>query len=88
MGHAAGGAGVSNSGAITTLTNNGGITGGAAKGSFADATGGAGVSNSGTIMTLTNSGMISGGGAAKLGVRQCGRRRRGVQLRYDREADQ
>ena len=60
----AGGAGVSNSGKITTLSNSGTISGGA--GGFDGGPGGApgasgvGVSNSGTITTLSNGGTISG----------------------------
>jgi hypothetical protein len=58
------GAGVSNSGGITTLTNNnrGSIVGGAGgAGSYLGGAGGAGVSNSGTVGTLTNRGSIQGG---------------------------
>ena len=55
---------MSNSGAITTLTNSGGISGGAGGFSprFIGGRGGTGVSNGGTVTTLTNSGAISGGG--------------------------
>ena len=74
------GAGVSNSGAITTLTNSGKITGGFASGYTGEkATGGAGVSDAGTIRTLINSGAISGGASFSSGsfiLR--GRRRRRV----------
>ena len=59
-----GGAGVSNSGGITRLTNTGTITGGLGGGgntSGAVGFGGAGIVNSGTIRTLTNSGTIGGG---------------------------
>ena len=51
-----GGAGVSNAGTITKLTNAGKIDGGSG-GSF----GGHGLSNAGTITTLINSGAVSGG---------------------------
>ena len=76
----AGGAGIANSGAITTLTNQGTIrggTGGGASFGSAGGPGGAGVWNSGTITTLTNSGTIRGtrggfgssvGGAGGAGV--------------------
>ena len=57
----AGGAGVSNKGTITTLTNSRTIEGGVAGPATAGGVGGAGVSNAGTITTLTNSGAISGG---------------------------
>ena len=56
-----GGAGVSNAGTITTLSNSGKISGGNG-GAGRGGAGGAGVSNAGTITTLTNSGTISGGG--------------------------
>jgi hypothetical protein len=61
-----GGAGVANSGAITTLTNSGTIGGGTGGTSpfFLGETGGAGgagISNSGTLGMLTNSGLIEGG---------------------------
>jgi hypothetical protein len=61
-----GGAGVANSGAITTLTNSGTIEGGTGGSSpfFLAETGGAGgagISNSGTLGMLTNSGLIEGG---------------------------
>jgi hypothetical protein len=62
-----GGAGIANSGAITTLTNKGTISGGiggAGLGSGSPGAGGAGVSNAGTIKTLTNNGAISGGNGA------------------------
>ena len=69
---AGGAAGVSNAGMITTLTNSGGIAGGAggaAGGSFsAGGAGGEGVANSGTIGSLVNRGFIGGGaGGAGLG---------------------
>jgi hypothetical protein len=64
----AGGAGVSNAGAIKTLTNSGKIGGGlggigvATSGvNITGGAGGAGLANSGTIAALTNSGTISGG---------------------------
>ena len=64
----AGGAGVANSGGITTLTNQGTIGGGNGGKGFgvtgfggAGGAGGAGASNSGVITTLTNSGKIFGG---------------------------
>ncbi len=61
-----GGAGVSNSDAITTLTNSGTIEGGTGGSSpfFLAETGGAGgagISNSGMLGMLTNSGLIQGG---------------------------
>ncbi len=59
-----GGAGVSNAGTITTLTNSGAIRGGnGGGGGLIDdgGAGGAGVSNAGTIKTLSNSGAIGGG---------------------------
>ena len=57
-----GGVGVSNIGMLTTLSNGGRISGGAAFGfTFSSVAGGAGVSNSGTIKTLSNRGTVSGG---------------------------
>jgi hypothetical protein len=61
-----GGFGVSNSGTIKTLTNNGAINGGSATGALVGG-GGVGVSNPGTIGSLTNTGTISGGNAAVAG---------------------
>ena len=60
MGGSSAGAGVSNSGMITTLANSGAISGGYGERIVA---GGAGVSNAGTITTLnnSNSGKITGG---------------------------
>jgi hypothetical protein len=58
----AGGAGVSNAGTISSLTNGGmamGGTGGA--GALQGGAGGAGIANSGTISSLTNSGTAQGG---------------------------
>jgi hypothetical protein len=58
---------VSNASLITTLTNNGTISGGTGGGGlFGGRTGGAGVSNAGTITTLTNSSAISGGSGSGL----------------------
>jgi hypothetical protein len=61
----AGGAGVSNSGTVGTLTNRGSIKGGVGGAGVATFTpagvGGAGLSNSGTIGALANSGVIAGG---------------------------
>ena len=80
-----GGSGIGNSGAITTLTNGGAISGGnGGAGNFfigvVGGAGGAGVSNSGMITTLTNSGAISGGnGGAGISGRR-GRRGRGGRL--------
>jgi hypothetical protein len=64
-----GGAGVSNSGLITTLSNNGSINGGVGGGGALGGAGGAGVSNSGLITTLSNAGSINGGagGGSTLG---------------------
>ena len=72
----AGGDGLSNVGAIATLSNSGAISGG--NGGFGSiftgqaplgGAGGAGVSNAGTIATLTNSGAIAGGhGGGTAGV--------------------
>jgi hypothetical protein len=58
----AGGAGVSNAGTITSLTNGGLIVGGTGgSGTHAGAgAGGTGVSNAGTITSLTNTGIING----------------------------
>ena len=65
-GKAAGGAGVSNSGAIGSLNNSGTISGGGAGSVSGNATGGAGVANSGAITKLTNRGAISGGDASSI----------------------
>ena len=54
---------MSNSGAITKLSNGGAISGGDASARAGNATGGAGAANSGNIITLSNSGGISGGAA-------------------------
>ena len=62
----AGGVGIANSGAITTLTNGGAIAAAARSGFSGKAAGGSGVANAGTIKTLTNSGAINGGGAFAL----------------------
>ena len=62
-GSAAGGTGLANYGTITTLTNKGTISGGAASSLAADGYGGLGIVNEKTIVTLTNSGAISGGNA-------------------------
>ncbi len=62
--HGTGGAGVSNSSTIKTLSNTGAIAGGSGSASsetFGVGVGGAGVSNSDTIRALSNSGAISGG---------------------------
>jgi PEP-CTERM motif len=61
-----GGFGVSNSGTIKTLTNNGAINGANATETLVGG-GGTGVSNPGTIGSLTNTGTISGGNAAFAG---------------------
>jgi hypothetical protein len=60
-----GGAGVSNDGAIETVTNLGTIVGGAGFSAYNRAIGGTGVSNSGTVTTLDNSGTMAGGSASK-----------------------
>jgi hypothetical protein len=73
-----GGAGVSNSGKIGTLSNGGSIAGGS--GGASGGGGGAGVSNAGTITSLTNKGVVSGGnggtgllgGAGDVGVSNAG----------------
>ena len=57
----AGGAGVSNAGTLTTLTNGGTIRGGKGGSGVSGGAGGAGLWNSGTIATLSNSGTIRGG---------------------------
>jgi hypothetical protein len=60
----AGGAGVSNAGTITSLSNSGTVSGGAGGNGLLGANGGAGgagIANSGAIATLTNSGTIRGG---------------------------
>jgi hypothetical protein len=62
-GRVAGGTGVTNYGTITTLTNMGTISGGAANSLAADAWGGLGIANAKVIGTLTNSGTIAGGKA-------------------------
>jgi hypothetical protein len=66
---APGGAGVYNSGAITTLTSSGAIRGGDGGSALVGGAGGAGIADSGTIARLTNSGTISGGngGAGNFG---------------------
>jgi len=56
-----GGAGISNSGMIKTLTNSGKIVGGTGAGNSNTGLGGMGLSNSGTITKLSNSGQIVGG---------------------------
>jgi hypothetical protein len=59
-----GGAGVSNSGTVATLTNSGAISGGTGGDALTRGVGGgggAGIANSGTIATLTNGGAIDGG---------------------------
>ena len=73
-GSAGGGAGVDNSGTITTLTNSGGISGSG---------NGAGVLNLDTIITLTNRGAISGGSHGRRGRVERRDDRDPVQQRHD-----